>query len=97
MMPGLPSLKEWLASEEQREGEEVKLQFTEQGARIAQDDRLFQAVKNQVWRGHVPYEEMSFLARKLVQYGPEVKVIAPASLQEQVVGLLRQSLEQYIS
>ncbi|MBJ6361515.1 helix-turn-helix transcriptional regulator [Paenibacillus sp. GCM10012307] len=95
-MPELPTLKEWLAAEEQREGEEVQLQFTEQGSRIAQDDRLFQSVANQIWQSRVPYEEMAYLARKLVSYGPEVKVISPPRLREQVMGLLRQSLEQYM-
>ncbi|MGQ8873170.1 helix-turn-helix transcriptional regulator [Paenibacillus sp. TSA_86.1] len=91
----VPTLKAWLKQAEDREGEEVVLHFTEFGARIAASDALFKMVSYQEWRGIVPRSEFSFTARRLLSYGPEVKVIYPPELQEQVRVMLEQSLAQY--
>lgn len=91
----VPSLKEWLNYKENRESVEVVLQFTEFGARLAGSDVLFKSVEGNEWRGLVPYEEFPFTARKLLSYGPEVKVIEPLELQQQVREMLERSLNQY--
>ncbi|BBI36440.1 helix-turn-helix transcriptional regulator [Cohnella abietis] len=91
----IPTLKEWLNSEDSRETVEVVLQFTDFGARIAESDVLFKSVHNNEWRGEVPLEEFPFTARKLLSYGPEVKVISPPQLQEIVKGLLEKTLQNY--
>lgn len=92
----VPSLKAWLDAKEDRASVEVVLQFTEFGARIAASDVLFKLVEGHEWRGLVPPEEFSFTARKLLSYGPEVKVVSPLELQQQVRGMLERSLSQYI-
>ncbi|WKL04439.1 WYL domain-containing protein [Paenibacillus amylolyticus] len=91
----VPSLKAWLVAKEDRASVEVVLQFTEFGARIAASDVLFKSVQGHEWRGLVPPEEFSFTARKLLSYGPEVKVITPSELKQQVRELLERSLSQY--
>lgn len=93
----IPTLVEWMAMRDDREGVEAVLQFTAAGARHAQSDPHFRSLSNQnyEWRGQVPPEEFPFLSRKLLQYGPEVKVIAPAELQAALMELLEQSLQQY--
>ncbi|CAH1203540.1 hypothetical protein PAECIP111893_01993 [Paenibacillus plantiphilus] len=93
----LPTLTEWMASADEREGVEVVLQFTSEGARLAQSDYHFRltSLDDKQWRGLVPPEEFPFLSRKLLHYGPEVKVIAPAQLQRSVMTLLEHSLKQY--
>ncbi|MNP68782.1 hypothetical protein D3C76_1647880 [compost metagenome] len=92
----IPSLKTWLDTKEDRASVEVTLQFTEFGARIAASDVLFKSVQGNEWRGLVPPEEFSFTARKLLSYGPEVKVISPPELKRQVRELLESSVSQYI-
>ncbi|MFX3648839.1 MAG: helix-turn-helix transcriptional regulator [Paenibacillus sp.] len=91
----VPSLKAWLDAKEDRESVEVVLHFTEFGARIAASDVLFKSVQGHEWRGLVPPEEFSFTARKLLSYGPEVKVISPPELKQQVRELLERSTSQY--
>ncbi|PZT53752.1 helix-turn-helix transcriptional regulator [Paenibacillus silvae] len=91
----VPALKAWLKQTENRAGEEVVLHFTAFGARMAASDVLFRAVVDQEWRGLVPRSEFSFTARRLLSYGPEVKVISPPALQEQVRSMLEQSVIQY--
>ncbi|MGC5774849.1 helix-turn-helix transcriptional regulator [Paenibacillus pabuli] len=91
----VPSLQEWLNSKEERESVEVVLQFTDFGARLAGSDVLFKSIEGHEWRGLVPYEEFPFTARKLLSYGPEVKVIEPLELQQQVREMLERSLNQY--
>ncbi|UHA75993.1 helix-turn-helix transcriptional regulator [Paenibacillus sp. 481] len=91
----IPTLKEWLKAEDGRETVEVVLQFTDFGARIAESDVLFKSVQHNEWRGEVSPEEFPFTARKLLSYGPEVKVIAPRHLQEMMKELLERSLSQY--
>ncbi|WP_339298611.1 YafY family protein [Paenibacillus sp. FSL R5-0623] len=93
----VPSLKAWLDAKEGRASVEVVLQFTEFGARIAASDVLFKSVEGHEWRGLVPPEEFSFTARKLLSYGPEVKVISPPELKQQVRELLGRSVSQYIN
>jgi predicted DNA-binding transcriptional regulator YafY len=91
----VPSLQEWLNFKENRESAEVVLQFTDFGARLAGSDVLFNSVEGNEWRGLVPPEEFPFTARKLLSYGPEVKVIEPLELQQQVREMLERSLDQY--
>lgn len=91
----VPSLQEWLNFKENRESVEVVLQFTDFGARLAGSDVLFKSVEGNEWRGLVPPEEFPFTARKLLSYGPEVKVIEPLELQQQVREMLERSLKQY--
>lgn len=91
----IPTLKEWLNSEDSRETVEVVLQFTDFGARLAQSDALFKSVQHNEWRGEVPPEEFPFTARKMLSFGPEVKVIAPRHLQVIVKELLESNLKQY--
>ncbi|PWW37964.1 MULTISPECIES: helix-turn-helix transcriptional regulator [Paenibacillus] len=91
----VPTLQEWLNFKEERESVEVVLQFTDFGARLAGSDVLFKSVEGNEWRGLVPHEEFPFTARKLLSYGPEVKVIKPLELQQQVRGMLERSLKQY--
>ncbi|MEK4054630.1 YafY family protein [Paenibacillus sp. FSL F4-0087] len=91
----VPSLKEWLNYKENRKSVEVVLQFTDFGARMAGSDVLFKSVEGNEWRGLVPPEEFPFTARKLLSYGPEVKVVEPLELQQQVRELLERSLNQY--
>ncbi|CAM2774223.1 YafY family transcriptional regulator [Paenibacillus taichungensis] len=91
----VPSLKEWLNYKENRKSVEVVLQFTDFGARMAGSDVLFKSVEGNEWRGLVPPEEFPFTARKLLSYGPEVKVIEPLELQQQVREMLERSLNQY--
>ncbi|WP_063565823.1 YafY family protein [Paenibacillus sp. O199] len=91
----VPTLQEWINYKENRESVEVVLQFTEFGARLAGSDVLFKSVEGNEWRGLVPPEEFPFTARKLLSYGPEVKVIQPLELQQQVKEMLERSLNQY--
>lgn len=91
----VPALKAWLKQTENRAGEEVVLRFTAFGARMAASDVLFRALVDQEWCGLVPRAEFSFTARRLLSYGPEVKVISPPALQEQVRSMLEQSVVQY--
>ncbi|MFC9710647.1 helix-turn-helix transcriptional regulator [Paenibacillus sp. NPDC056933] len=91
----VPSLQAWLESKDDRESVEVVLQFTDFGARLAGSDVLFNSVEGNEWRGGVPPEEFPFTARKLLSYGPEVKVIEPLELQKQVRDMLERSLNQY--
>ncbi|MGV2884982.1 hypothetical protein [Paenibacillus taichungensis] len=88
-------MKEWLNYKENRKSVEVVLQFTDFGARMAGSDVLFKSVEGNEWRGLVPPEEFPFTARKLLSYGPEVKVVEPLELQQQVRELLERSLNQY--
>lgn len=91
----ITTLKEWLNSDDSRETVEVVLQFTDFGARLAQSDVLIKSVQHNEWRGEVPPEEFAFTARRLLSFGPEVKVIAPLHLQEMVKELLESNLKQY--
>jgi predicted DNA-binding transcriptional regulator YafY len=91
----VPTLKAWLKQAAHADGEEVVLQFTAFGARIAASDALFKTVSEQKWYGLVPHSEFAFTARRLLSYGPEVMVISPPELQEQVRVMLEQSLAQY--
>ncbi|UPK43917.1 helix-turn-helix transcriptional regulator [Paenibacillus pabuli] len=91
----VPSLQEWLNLKEERESIEVVLQFTDFGARLAGSDVLFKSVEGNEWRGLVPPEEFPFTARRLLSFGPEVKVIEPLELQQQVREMLERSLNQY--
>ncbi|SEK39912.1 YafY family protein [Paenibacillus sp. OK003] len=91
----VPSLQEWLNFKEERGSVEVVLQFTDFGTRLAGSDVLFKSVEGNEWRGLVPPEEFPFTARKLLSYGPEVKVIEPLELQQQVREMLERSLKQY--
>lgn len=95
MDESVPTLKAWMKQAAHTDGEEVVLQFTAFGARIAASDILFKTVSDQEWRGVVPHSEFAFTARRLLSYGPEVKVISPPELQEQVRVMLEQSLAQY--
>ncbi|WP_028543259.1 helix-turn-helix transcriptional regulator [Paenibacillus taiwanensis] len=91
----LPTLKEWLSSNDEREGVEVVLHFTDFGARLAASDTLFTPVQDKEWRGQVPPDEFPFIARRLLSYGPEVKVITPVQLQKRIVDMLELNLSQY--
>lgn len=93
----LPTLTEWMASSDNRPGVEVLLNFTAEGARLAQFEQLFHTVAdNGKWREDVPLEELPFLARQLLKFGPEVKVVLPTQLQELLVDMLQRNLSQYL-
>jgi predicted DNA-binding transcriptional regulator YafY len=91
----VPALKDWMNAKEERESVEVTLRFTEFGARLAESDVLFKGVRGNEWRGQIPLKELPFTARRLLSYGPEVKVIAPGQLQQLLVEMLESSLDQY--
>lgn len=91
----LPTLASWLQSEDERPGIEVELRFTEFGARMAASDEHFFSITNQTWRGMIPQEELPYTARRLMAYGPEVKVIESLELQNMVKDLLARSLANY--
>ncbi|MGF9699382.1 helix-turn-helix transcriptional regulator [Paenibacillus sp. MABNR03] len=91
----IPSLQAWLKTSDDRKAVEVVLHFTEFGTRLAHSDVLFQSIQGNEWRGMVPPEEFPFTARKLLAYGPEVKVISPPALQQAVREMLEKSLNQY--
>lgn len=91
----IPSLQAWFKSEDDREGVEVVLHFTEFGTRLAHSDVLFQSIQGNEWRGMVPLAEFPFTARKLLAYGPEVKVVSPEPLQQAVREMLEKSWSQY--
>ncbi|WP_232698676.1 helix-turn-helix transcriptional regulator [Brevibacillus daliensis] len=91
----LPTLADWMLARDDRETTEVILQFTSIGARLAQSDRHFQPLQNNQWHGRIPPEEFSFTARKLLGYGPEVKIISPPQLQEMLVEMLEKNIKQY--
>ncbi|WMT42535.1 YafY family protein [Paenibacillus sp. D2_2] len=91
----VPTLKEWLASTDDREKTEVTVRFTDFGARLAQSDLHFKSVKDLEWRGMVPPEEFPFMARRLLAYGPEAEVIQPKQIRELVKELLECSLTPY--
>ncbi|MCG7409212.1 WYL domain-containing protein [Paenibacillus sp. ACRRX] len=92
---GLPTLKEWLISNDERESVEVVLRFTDFGERLAVSDPLFTHVQHKEWRGQVSPDEFPFVARRLLSYGPEVKVITPPQLQTLIVEMLELNLGQY--
>ncbi|KAE9133863.1 hypothetical protein PF010_g2681 [Phytophthora fragariae] len=91
----LPTLLEWMASADERNGVEVVLQFTSAGVRLAGTERMFSSLTDGEWRVPVPEEEFPFLARQLLKFGPEVKVVWPLQLQNMVVDLLRRNMNQY--
>jgi predicted DNA-binding transcriptional regulator YafY len=91
----VPALLAWLRAEDTRAGIEVALAFTDFGVRLAETDSAFQGIVEREWRGQVPEEELPFVARKLMSYGPEVVVLAPAGLREMMAELLENGLKQY--
>jgi predicted DNA-binding transcriptional regulator YafY len=91
----IPKLQDWLNAKDTREGVEVILQWTDFGVRLAQSDTLFTSIQDNEWRAEVPEEEFSFIARKLLSYGPDVKVVSPPQLQGLLLDMLNKSMEQY--
>ncbi|WP_270165745.1 helix-turn-helix transcriptional regulator [Paenibacillus sp. SYP-B4298] len=89
----LPMLREWLDKPESRPGKPVVLEFTSFGARL--DNSFSLPPEGGQWTGHVPPEELDFLARRLLQYGPHVRVVEPCELRDKVRDLLRQALDHY--
>nr|WP_148927961.1 WYL domain-containing protein [Paenibacillus methanolicus] len=94
-LPELQTMKEWMKQEDDRERVQVSLQFTPFGARVAQTDPDYDLITDDRWEGLVPHQELPFLARKLLRFGPEVRVLQPPALRSLVAGLLRQAAEQY--
>lgn len=95
-LSGLPTLKEWLASEDSRTGIPSKIKFTSFGVRMARSDPLFQNISDQEWQGHIPAEELRYVSRLLLKYGPDAEVIYPKELRMQVKQLLQDSLNSYL-
>ncbi|MCM3128576.1 helix-turn-helix transcriptional regulator [Paenibacillus provencensis] len=91
----VPSLKEWFHRKERPQGHAAVIVFTDIGQRLAENDPIFADLKEGVWRGEIPESELAYTARRLLSYGPEVKVLEPDPLKEQVRLLLIQSLKQY--
>ncbi|URN95760.1 MAG: YafY family transcriptional regulator [Candidatus Pristimantibacillus lignocellulolyticus] len=91
----VPTLNDWLHSKDSRQSVEVIIQFTEFGARLAQSDTLFKSIMNNRYCGQIPLEEFPFVARKLLAYGPDAKVISPPQLRDIVMEQLESSLRQY--
>ncbi|APB77809.1 helix-turn-helix transcriptional regulator [Paenibacillus polymyxa] len=100
-LDSLPTLQEWLASEDSRIGIPSKIKFTALGARLAGSDALFQSVSHQEgqgqeWQGYIPVEEFRYVSRLLLKYGPEAEVIYPKELRMRVKELLQDSLNPYL-
>jgi predicted DNA-binding transcriptional regulator YafY len=100
-LDSLPTLQEWLASEDSRIGIPSKIKFTALGARLAGSDALFQNVSHQEgqgqeWQGYIPVEEFRYVSRLLLKYGPEAEVIYPKELRMRVKELLQDSLNPYL-
>jgi len=91
----LPTLQAWLNEKERRAGVAVTLAFTPFGARLAESDRSLAGMTDGTWQGLVPEEELPFVARRLLAYGPEVVVKEPDSLRELVAGMLGRALDAY--
>ncbi|WP_025716729.1 helix-turn-helix transcriptional regulator [Paenibacillus sp. 1-18] len=95
-LSSLPTLQEWLASEDCRKGISAKIRFTPFGARLAESDPIFQNVSRHEWQGHIPAEEFTYVSRHLLKYGPEAEVIYPKELRIRVKQLLQDSLNPYL-
>ena len=91
----VPTLKEWFTLADTRKSVKVVLHFTNFGMRLAQTDNIFKSLSSHEWSEPVPLNEFPYVARMLLKYGPEVKVIEPYELQTLVVQLLESSLSQY--
>jgi len=96
-VPGLPTLKQWLVSEDPREGIPAKINFSSFGLRMAGSDPMFRGMSGQEWLGNVPREEFSYVARLLLRYGPDAEVIYPEELRSMVKRLLQDSLRPYLT
>ncbi|MFB9329076.1 helix-turn-helix transcriptional regulator [Paenibacillus aurantiacus] len=94
-LPELQTLTDWMNQEDRRERVGVTLQFTPFGGRIAQNDPDFAEMTEDRWEGMVPIEEIPFMARKLLRFGPEVLVVQPPALRRLVAESLRQAADQY--
>ncbi|WP_431090713.1 helix-turn-helix transcriptional regulator [Paenibacillus sp. 8b26] len=95
-LPSLPTLREWMASDDSRTGIPSKIKFTAFGARLAESDPLFQNVSHLEWQGYIPFEEFKYVSRLLLKYGPEAEVIYPEELRMRVKQLLQDSLNPYL-
>lgn len=76
------------------------LRFSEARARWVADERWHPKQKGQFltdgrYELRVPYRDPRELAMDLLRHGPEVEVVAPASLRDFVVDSLRAALDQY--
>ncbi|WDH82560.1 helix-turn-helix transcriptional regulator [Paenibacillus urinalis] len=91
----VPTLKEWFHRTEQPRGHAAVIVFTDIGQRLAENDSIFADLHDGVWTGRIPESELAYTARRLLSYGPEVKVLEPDVLKEHVRLLLMQSLKQY--
>lgn len=91
----LPTLKDWFSLADRRDSVKVILLFTDFGTRLAQTDKIFKSISNNEWSGQIPLDEFPYVARLLLKYGPEVKVIEPVELQKLVIQLFKASLLQY--
>ncbi|MCR8658685.1 helix-turn-helix transcriptional regulator [Paenibacillus endoradicis] len=91
----VPTLNDWLSSKDSRQSVEVIVQFTDFGGRLAQSDTLFESTLNNQYCGQIPPEEFPFVARRLLAYGSDAKVISPQQLKDLVIELLECSLKQY--
>ncbi|KIL51529.1 hypothetical protein KP77_10410 [Jeotgalibacillus alimentarius] len=91
----LPSLSEWLRQPEERPSVRAVLAFTAEGERRAKADPFFKDVSDGVWKGDIPYEELSYTASQLLSYGAHVKVLEPEELIKKVKGHYQESLNQY--
>jgi len=91
----VPTLNDWLNSKDSRTSVDVIVQFTDFGARLAQSDKLFESTLHNRYCGQIPPEEFPFVARRLVAYGPDAKVISPPQLRDIVMEQLESSLKQY--
>ncbi|TDL32038.1 WYL domain-containing protein [Jeotgalibacillus sp. S-D1] len=91
----LPTLSEWLNRPEERPSVQTVLAFTAEGARRAKADPLFKEVSGDMWRGSIPYGELSYTASQLLAYGAHVKVIEPEELREKVKMHYTEALKQY--
>ncbi|PPA68516.1 helix-turn-helix transcriptional regulator [Jeotgalibacillus proteolyticus] len=91
----LPLLTDWLNRPEDRPSVQTVLAFSSEGARRAKADPLFKAVSEGIWRGSIPYAELSYTASQLLSYGPHVKVLEPQELAEQIKQHYTEALKQY--
>jgi predicted DNA-binding transcriptional regulator YafY len=75
------------------------LRFTPERTRWVAEERWHPQQKGWMENGHylleIPYSDDRELILNILKHGPEVEVIAPASLRREVAERLRQAVQQY--
>jgi len=76
------------------------LHFTEQAARWVADEEWFPEQKSRwldrnTFELRIPYNNPTELMMEICRYGPDVEVIEPPGLRQQVLQKLQQAVNQY--